>query len=166
MRRNELQFLLEYDAWAMERVLATAEQLNPEAFATEGGPGHAAPHATLLHCVNGLRIWRSWLQGIAPAARPTEAAYPTAADVRRLWREEQAVLQAYVAGLSESDLEEVLENRRPDRVLRAERWQFIIHLALHNMQHRSEVAQALTLVGHSPGELGMTAYLQKQSGAG
>jgi uncharacterized damage-inducible protein DinB len=110
-----------------------------------------------VHCATGMRAWRERLQGAPASAPPSEADYPALADVAALWRGEQAQLTAYVAALSEWELEETFEQRRPDRYLLGPRWQFVAHLVLHDMQHRSELAQALTLLGHSPGELGLTA---------
>ncbi len=165
MHRADVQFLLEYDGWAMERVFATASRLSAAAFAAPAGPGHAVPRETLLHCVGGMRAWRGRLQGAAAEPPADAAAASSATAVRDLWRHEHARLRAYVAELGTGELDDVLEQRRPDRVLVAARWQFVVHLVLHNMQHRSELAQALTLLGHSPGEIGLTAYLQERGAA-
>jgi uncharacterized damage-inducible protein DinB len=165
MQSAELQFLLDFDGWAMERAFATATQLGDAAFAAPAGPGHAVPRDTLLHCVDGMRAWLGRLQGeVAGPAADARAAW-TPADVLAIWRDEHARLRAYVAALAVDELDAVLEQRRADRVLVAERWQFVVHLVLHNMQHRSELAQALTLLGHSPGEIGLTAYLQQRGPA-
>jgi len=160
-----LQFLLDYDGWAMEQIFTSAAQLDEAAFAAPAGPGHAVPRETLLHCVGGMRSWRERLQGTPATPPPDTATVRTAATARALWREEHERLRAYVAGLAAAELDETLEQRRPDRVLVAERWQFVVHLVLHNMQHRSELAQALTLLGHSPGQIGLTAYLQQRGPA-
>ena len=161
MRTDALQFLLGYDAWATERVLDATERLSADAFAAPAGPGHAAPRAALLHCVGGMRAWRERLQATPATAPPSEADFPTLAAVRALWRAEHALLREYLAGLAPRELDDVVEHRRPDRFLRAERWRFLLHLVLHHMQHRSELAQALTLLGHSPGEIGLTAFLHE-----
>jgi uncharacterized damage-inducible protein DinB len=162
MRSDELRFLVDYDGWAMERVLETAVALSNDAFTTAPGPGHVAVRDAVLHCVQGMRGWRQWLQGEPPPERRADGDAQTVDAVGEIWRTEHGALEAYVAGLGDAELGDALERRRPDRVLQAERWQFVTHLMLHNMQHRSELAQALTLLGHSPGELGLTAYLQHQ----
>jgi uncharacterized damage-inducible protein DinB len=162
MRTSELRFLLEYDAWATARVLAASERLSTDAFGAAAGAGHVALRDTVLHCVDGMRTWRERLQGTPLTATVTDGS-ATLAEVRALWQAEHARLEAYVAGLADGDLDAALEQRRPDRVLIAERWQFVVHLVLHNMQHRSELAQALTLLGRSPGEIGLTAFIQQRS---
>lgn len=162
MQSAAVQFLLDFDSWAMERAFASAAQLGDEAFAAPAGPGHAVPRETLLHCVDGMRAWLGRLQGDVAAPPAGARAARTPADVLAIWRDEHARLRAYVAALGADELDAVLEQRRVDRVLVAERWQFVVHLVLHNMQHRSELAQALTLLGHSPGEIGLTAFLQQR----
>ncbi len=159
MRPDDLRFLLDYDAWAMERLLDAVDGLDGAIFAAETVPGHAAPRSTVLHCIGGMCGWRGWLESVETAP-PAPHDAPTPADLRALWRKEHALLQEYSAGLSEGELGEVIERRRPNRVEQATRWQFVVHLVLHTMQHRSELAQELTLLGHSPGELGLTAFLQ------
>jgi uncharacterized damage-inducible protein DinB len=161
MRGDELGFLLDYDAWAMERALAAAARLDPAAFAAEAGPGLDAPRTTVLHCIAGAHVWRTRLQG-EPGNAPAPDDAATLDELRALWRTEHALLEEYAAGLAQSELDEVVEQRRPDRVLVAERWQYLVHMMLHSMQHRSELAQALTALGHSPGELGLTAFLQER----
>lgn len=165
MNADELGFLLRYDAWATEQVMTTCEELTAEQFTAEAGPGHTAPRGAIVHLSTGMRTWRERLQGLRFSAQATEAEYPTLGEAREFWRTEHALLEQYVAGLSEPQLNEVIEQRRPDRLLRAPRWQYVVHLTYHHMQHRSELAQALTLLGHSPGELGMTVFLQQNTAA-
>ncbi len=162
MRTDEVQFMLEYDNWANERLLDTIESLSNEEFTSEVGPGHAIPRATILHCINGLRSWRErFLQENGVASGPaTEADYPTLASARALWQTEHALLADYVAG---ADLGSLLELRRGDVVVGIERWQAVVHLTFHNMQHRSELAESLTLFGHSPGEIGMVQFFRERA---
>ena len=160
MLTDEVRFSLDYDGWANERLLDTIETLSFEEFTAEAAPGHAVPRATVLHCISGMRVWRERLQSLPHAGPVTEAECPTLEAARALWRAEQAHLGAYVA---ETDLDLVVEQRRGELVMRPPRWQFIAHLTFHNMQHRSELAQALTLFGHSPGEIGMLPFLVERS---
>ena len=163
VRTTDLQFLLDFDAWANEQVLSIASGLTADEFVAVPGLGHAAPRSTVLHCINGMRLWRNRLEGTPISAPATEQEFPTLDSVRALWRAEHALFVTYVRGLTGEDLDAVLEQRRPDLV-RSERWLLILHIVLHNVQHRSELAQALTLLGHSPGELGLTAFMRRSTG--
>jgi uncharacterized damage-inducible protein DinB len=165
MRIDQLTFLLDFDAWATERVFSRTQSLSDADFSAAPGPGHAVPRATLLHIVSGMRVWRGRLQGAAPNTPVPESDADTPVAVHDRWRTEHAAVRAYVAGLSDADLAHELEIPRPDGNLRGPRWQFVAHLVFHHMQHRSELAQALTLLGRSPGELGLTAFLQDRLGS-
>ena len=37
-------------------------------------------------------------------------------------------------------------------------WLSLLHLVNHSTQHRSEAAEALTMIGHSPGDLDLGLY--------
>jgi len=57
-------------------------------------------------------------------------------------------------------LDEVRTRTLPSGIVwRFPLWQAMLHVTYHSMQHRSEVAAMLTAAGHSPGELGLTAFL-------
>ena len=75
-------------------------------------------------------------------------------------------MRAYLEGLTEADLmAEVPLARRDGSKLVFHRWQLLSHLANHATQHRSEAAEALTILGRSPGNLDMLFYfIDKQSG--
>lgn len=163
MQVTDVHFMLAYDAWATDQVLAVATRLSADAYALAPAPGQVAVRATLLHSLDGMRTWRQRLHGDPETAPLTEAEVPTPARLRALVQDEHARLHAYLAGLGNDDLGVVLEQRRPDRVVQAARWQLLQHIVMHNMQHRSEVAQALTLLGYSPGELGLTAFLGRRA---
>src|SRR5438874_2361215 len=107
MQIDELRYFLDYDAWATERLMAAAEQLNADGFAANAGPGHVAPRDSLLHCISGMRTWRERLQSVPATAPAAETDDATLAQVRTLWRAEHAKLEAYATGLAETDLEQV-----------------------------------------------------------
>src|SRR5262249_18007538 len=147
--------LVEHNAWATDRVLDAAARLTPEQFASEPGPGHAVPRTLLLHLVSATRGWRSRCQGTPLPMSLPESDYQTVVAIRALWEEQKAALQEYVAGLSEDDLDQPADLALGAAGGRLQRGQILTHLLMHNMQHRSEVAQAVTLYGQSPGEIGL-----------
>ena len=55
--------------------------------------------------------------------------------------------------------------RRNGEERRTALWVLLTHVVNHGTQHRSEAAEALTLVGRSPGSLDLTSYVWEQSAA-
>jgi uncharacterized damage-inducible protein DinB len=73
----------------------------------------------------------------------------------RRWREEEAKMRSYLGALTAADLSGDLvwhaadgrERRLPHL------WFTLAHVINHSTQHRSEAAEALTMMGRSPGDL-------------
>ena len=72
---------------------------------------------------------------------------------------------AFVAGLTEDDLEKVVAYVNVQGETWAyPLWQQLLHQVNHATQHRSEAAAALTRFRHSPGWLDVLVYLDEQAG--
>jgi uncharacterized damage-inducible protein DinB len=79
------------------------------------------------------------------------------------WTEEEATMRAYLASLTDADLQQVVESRNSaGQVFRYPLWQILIHVVNHGTQHRSEVALYLTNFGRSPGNMDFLVYIDEQ----
>lgn len=69
-------------------------------------------------------------------------------------------MRAFLQRLSDPILLEVVEyeSALSGRRYAIPLWKMMAHLAHHGTQHRSEVALALTQLGHSPGDLDLIVY--------
>ena len=162
MQVAELVALYDYYYWANGKILAQAEQVTPEQWSGPPPFGHLGLQATLLHMVEVERGWRSsWMK--EDDFTPIELAeIPDAASLAARWREEEAITRAYLASLSDDDLQGTFYDfDAPDLPLTF--WQVLAHLTYHGMQHRSEAAMLLTHFGHSPGSIDMVFFLFEQS---
>ncbi len=72
--------------------------------------------------------------------------------------------RAYLNRLRDTDLNQTvsLQNRDGERFKRV-LWQPLLHVITHSVQHRAEVAEALTALGYSPGNLDFEIYLREQA---
>jgi uncharacterized damage-inducible protein DinB len=154
-----------YDDWATGRLLETAERLTPGQLLAPGQAGRGSIRNTLVHLISVQRRWLKWWNGALPADEAYQlqlepADFPDLAAIRSMYNEVQQELRAFVAQLSEADLQQVLSNPMPDgTVFRMRLWQLMLHVATHGTQHRSEVAAMLTAAGASPGDLDLIFYL-------
>ncbi len=145
MRAADLVTLYDYYYWATGKILEQAAKLTPEQWSGPAPIGDRSLQAILVHALSAERGWRHGWEGKGrpPSLQPTD--FPTVAALADRWREEEAAMRAYLAGLSD----EALTERFAGWLL----WHTVVHVAHHGMQHRSEAALILTHHGYSPGDL-------------
>ncbi len=157
-----LTTLCAYNAWATTRLLNSAAKLSEEEYTTPGRCNQSSIKEMLFHMLRYEWVWRSLAQfGALTATLPASEDYPTLPVLRSAWAAEAETLRQFVTCLDEAALaEKVLVSDRHGQERSFVRWQMLLHLALHSMQHRSEVAMALTTFGHSPGDLDFIYFVQ------
>lgn len=162
MRIADIQSLYGYTWWANARILATAAPLSPEQFAT-AALGHINLRATLVHMIEAQEIWLSRWQGRSGQALEISSDSATLASIRAAWHQQEAQIAAYLATLSDADLDRTISfvNRNGTTgtfIL----WQMMVQVINHGTQHRSELAELLTQLGHSPGNLDYIVFINTQ----
>lgn len=166
MLKNQLTTLFVYNDWANGRILAAAEKINAEQLTAPTPDSHHNLRETLLHILDAEWIWRTRCQErTSPTNWPSEAGYATLAAIRQRWAKEEQKLRAYLAGLTDEDLRQVI----PYQTTSGEQFENLLsdilsHLVLHGMQHRSEAAAMLTRFGRSPGDIDLITYLREKGG--
>ena len=165
MNTTDIRTLIGYTDWANQRVLDQAMQLSPDQLlAPDPVPMHSLL-GTLAHVLVAEVIWRRRWEGEWPVVVDDIEGYLSIDVLVERWQNETAALHAFVANLTDQDLQRTVHYRNSkgtpfQQVL----WQLIIHVVNHGTQHRSEAAMLLTNAGHSPGELDMILYLREQQG--
>ena len=161
--REMLLKLVEYSWWSAQRLLDKTAELSGE----EQSSVHElfAPLSlwdVLLHAARVESIWRLLGQHgeLDPALLPRLDQVDGVKGLWELWQGENEKLKDWVDGLSSEELEERVTLRRPDggEIVMA-RWQMLMQLFTHSIQHRSEAAAMLTGLGHSPGNLDFVFFV-------
>lgn len=151
-----------YSAWANQRVLEAAARLERERYFAPAGTSFGAVHDTLVHIMGAQWVWLQRWQGESPLALPQPADFPDLAALRARWDEVEAATVRFLESLDEAALQrEVSYTNTRGRAFAFPLWQLMLHQVNHATQHRSEVAMALTGLGHSPGELDLLRYLAR-----
>jgi uncharacterized damage-inducible protein DinB len=166
MQQSDIAFLYDYNYWADHRILETAAQLTQEQLTRQISVHGASVFKILVHILGAETIWRMRAQeGVSPQKILNADEITTLSELRSRWAEEEQAMRAYIAGLSEADLQGTLHyrNTRGDEFNHT-LWQLLVHVVNHGTQHRAEVAHVLTEFGHSPGDLDLSVHVRATAG--
>lgn len=168
MNHDDMLLLFDYNHWATNKILAAARRASEDELCRASTLPWKSIHGTLVHMMDAERTWRLRCQeGAAPARLADPSKYPTLAELTAQWTAEEAALRAYIDGLADADLESTIAYRNTKGVPYAQAlWQILVHVVNHGTQHRAEVAQLLTELGHSPGDVDFIFYLREQTQPG
>jgi uncharacterized damage-inducible protein DinB len=151
MKPAEMVSLYEYNAWADRRVLEAASALTTEQFTKQLGSSFSSVHATLSHIYGVEWLWLERFQGRSPAAIPDDPEFVDIAKLKSSWAAFEPRLLAFVRGLSQEDLDRVMEYKTMKfGVYRNPLWQSMQHLVNHGTYHRGQVTTMLRQLGAQP----------------
>jgi uncharacterized damage-inducible protein DinB len=162
MNKQDILLIYEYNYWGNKKIFDASANVSQEQLMTPASFPYGGLHGTLLHIVDAEWGWRALFQSIESASDLTVDEYPTLTLLNARRQEEETGMRAYLAGLSDEDLESHLRYTtdtgiKRDRIL----WHCLLHVANHGTQHRSEAAALLTDYGQSPGDLDFTVFLNE-----
>ena len=161
MRIDDIRLLFRYNDWANDKILDVAEALTSEQLRAPNDYGWGNLLGLLFHLMEAHYAWRHMLTKGKFTEFLDESDYPDVAAIRAFMRDERELFGVYLDGLSDGDLDANItystEYGPRSRIL----WHCLWHLANHGTQHRSECAALLTGLGHSPGELDFSVFLNQ-----
>jgi uncharacterized damage-inducible protein DinB len=171
MRQTDVTTLFHHLYWLRDRLLSAAEE--PGVPLTDDAPVTTRDlRATLVHELDVEWSWRERLRG-ADATRfsPDDeelkpADFPTVTTIRDRWRQDEAEMRAWIASLTDADLEGPC---RAETSTRHPLWYHLQHLYTHGLQQLADAATLLSRAGHSPGEIDFLEFVEqheKQVGTG
>ncbi|HEY8599362.1 MAG TPA: DinB family protein [Thermomicrobiales bacterium] len=155
MRVSDIQDLFDYNAWANERLVTAAAALTAAEFAAPTRFPRASLRGCFLHILNAARFHLGQWQGGQPRAALTEGDCPDVASLATQMARDEAMLRAFLKTLTDADLDQLCTISFGDDYdsVTAPLWKLMVHIVNHGTQHRSDAAQMLTELGHSPGDL-------------
>jgi uncharacterized damage-inducible protein DinB len=139
--------LIEYHRWANQRYLDHLATLPPHVFASPAASSFPSIQETLGHMLLVDAVWLSRLHG---EPSPVPESLPTLDAAAARWRELEARLRAFVAGLDDAALQRVITVRTSvGQVYAHPVWEVIQHLINHGTYHRGQLTTILRQVGQS-----------------
>jgi len=148
MTRDDIALLYEYDRWANNRVIESALALAPEQFARDLGGSFSSVRDTLVHILAAEWIWLTLWTHPSPSpefmadlrkrreALFAPASFPDLATVKSKWAEIERDQRDFVSGLTDGDLERMVQSRGGELSLA----HLMQHLANHSTYHRGQIS--------------------------
>lgn len=163
MTIDEVRELFAYDAWANARVFEAASALPAEQLDQSIASSFPSVAATLAHVVGAEWVWlRRWL-GESPAGFPEWVATPVLADIKTRLAAVEQEREAFIAGLTDEELERVISYRTINGQAFADRLDGLMrHVVNHSTYHRGQVATQLRQLGLQPPATDMIVFLRQR----
>jgi uncharacterized damage-inducible protein DinB len=166
MTPQEMRTLFDYNAWANHRSIEAAASLTAEKFVQPMGSSFSSVRDTLAHIYGGEWVWLERFQGRSPSSLPDTTQFQDIASLRERWDELEARLLGFVRGLTQTDLDRVLEYKTLKfGVYRNPLWESMQHLANHGTYHRGQVTTLLRQLGAQPIATDLMHFYRERSTA-
>ena len=151
MKPEEMRALYDYNAWADRRVLEAVSALSKEEFLKPMGSSFSSIRDTLAHIFGVEWLWLERFQGRSPASIPDGNEFTETNVLKARWMEFEPTLLKFARGLTESDLDRVMEYKTMKfGVYTNPLWQSMLHLVNHGTYHRGQVTTMLRQLGARP----------------
>jgi uncharacterized damage-inducible protein DinB len=151
MSPEEMRVLFDFNAWANHRALEATSALTAEQYTRSLGSSFSAVRDTLVHICSGEWVWLERFEGRSPTAFPDATHLDTVTVLREHWLAQEAALLKFVRGLTQQDLERVLEYRTLKfGTYRNPLWQSMQHVVNHGTYHRGQVTTLIRQLGGKP----------------
>lgn len=151
MSPEDIRVLYDFNAWADRRSLSAAAALTQGQFTKPMGNSFSSVRDTLAHIFGAEWIWLERFQGRSPSSLPDATEYPDIATLGARWGEFEPRLLEFVRGLTQADLDRVLEYKTLKfGVYRNPLWQSMQHVVNHGSYHRGQVTTLLRQLGAQP----------------
>ncbi len=170
MNLKRIRTLFEFNYWANEQLLDEAAQLAEEQLYGPASVSHGKAFDLIRHMLDvewSFRLFASGGDGQKFLWQVADVS--DLAAVRRFWTAEAGRLFAFLDGLTDDDLDRPIDlgtaQGGAPRFMTI--WQILMHVHIHSVQHRSELALYLEVCGRKlPGELGLGSFLVLQGQSG
>jgi uncharacterized damage-inducible protein DinB len=162
MKIDEIRLLYEYNYWANRQLLTAAARVSQEQFQAPGSYSFGGLRGTLVHTLDAEWNWRMRLQHSTETPELNENDFDSVDALAQRWREDEAAMRDYLAGLRDEDVVSRVRYPIPGGMRERILWHCLVHVVNHGTQHRGEAAMILTDLGQSPGDLGFRLFVEQQ----
>lgn len=162
MDSKTIKTMFDYHYGMFERVWACAGQLTSAQFVAENGYSLGSVRNHLVHCMNVDDRWLARLQESMLPPVLDEATFPDTASIRPDWDAVRERVLAYVASLTQAELEASVSIAMAGRYSEPQhcrRWEALLHMVNHGTDHRAQILARLHELGAPTLEQDLMLYL-------
>lgn len=165
-RIDEIRELYAYSRWADDRMLRAAAEISTEQFTRDMGSSFRSLRDTLVHILAVHWVWVSRWEGVSPREMPREWKECTLIELRRAWKEVEARQSAFIAELSENDLDRIVRyTNTAGEAHRVPLSRLLRHVANHATYHRGQLSTMLRQIGRQPPSTDLTVFYLETEGS-
>ncbi|MFN8517419.1 MAG: DinB family protein [Chloroflexia bacterium] len=160
MRVTDIQALFDYNTWGNERLLNIAAAIPTAAFTAPTRFPCGSLRGSFRHLLGAIYFHLPQWPGNPQLPDLAADDFPDLPSLAQQLARAEAQLRAYLATLADADLDLPHTISLGDGYsATAPLWLLMMHVINHGTQHRSDIAQMLTELGHSPGDLDLIDML-------
>ena len=162
---STLRNFFAFGRWANGMILESVAALTPEEYARPIGGSFGSVQGTLFHLYGADSVWLERFHGRSPRAMPEGEEFLALEELARKWREVEAGQDAYIATLTQEQMEAPLSYVAfsGDSFTR-ELGDALLHLANHGTYHRGQVATLLRQLGQKAASTDYLRFIDAQEG--
>lgn len=166
MNPEYFRLLFDYNTWANHRLLDACEALSGEQFMRDLHSSFSSVRDTLAHIAGGEWLYLERFRNRSPEKLPPSNEYLDLASLRAKWAQIERDLSDLSAGLSQADLDRVLDYRNTRGTPYSNRMSELLqHLANHSTYHRGQVTTMLRQLGAKAATLDLIYYFRDNAAA-
>lgn len=162
MMIDHIRMLFDYTYWAHRQVWQVVLELTHDQFTHPVEYSIGSVHKQLVHTMSAEWVWLQRIQGQAPSLfDPTD--YPTRDAIRAQWDEIEAAVRAYLARLTDEEMQRsvrVTTSRGDQYAHRV--GEILLHVANHATDHRAQTLALLFGLGYDTPPQDLIFYLREQ----
>ena len=144
MKLEELRILLDYHYWARDRLLEAVQPASSDQYAKDLGNSFPSIRDTLVHIYAAEWGWYSRWQGASLQDRPQPEDFPDLQSLRKVWREMEVKMRAFLEDLGEEGVDRLIEIQTIDgKTWKPVFWNMLQHVINHATYHRGQVTTML-----------------------
>ena len=166
MTPEEMRVLYDFNTWANHRSMDSCDVLSQEEFVKPLGSSFASVRDTLAHICGAEAIWYQRFIGSPSSQFPDLSGLQTLNSLREYWARQEAELAIFLAGLTQSDLDRVIEYQTISfGAHQNPMWQSLQHVVNHGSYHRGQIATMVRQLGHKPAATDLMLFYRERANA-